>query len=289
MFFLGCPMWGYKEWVGNFFPPRTPPAHFLRIYSQKLNTVEGNTIFYSLPSVETITRWRQETPPTFRICPKVLRSISHEGALEDKRDETLYFVKRIRGLETRLGPAFLQLPPSFSPAHLSQLEAFLHYWPTDMQLAVEVRHPSFYTEQNALTLNTLLRAHKVARVMMDTRPIRTGSTEEQEVLQARERKPDLPLQITVTTDFTLLRYIGHPRMEVNEPLLDEWSQHIGQWLTQGMTVYAFCHCPFEVHSPDICYELYQRLSHLTNLPRLSWPKKAGAHGSEETFEQGTLF
>ncbi len=270
MFFIGCPMWGYKEWVGNFFPPHTPSSDFLHLYSTQLNAVEGNTVFYALPSIETIARWCQETPPTFRICPKVLRSISHEARLENSKNETLHFVERMSELGTRLGPMFLQLPPSFGPTQLPQLEAFLNYWPTDVRLAVEVRHPDFYIEQHALILNTLLSQHKVARVMMDTRPIRTGSTKEQQVLQARERKPNLPLQITVTTDFTFLRYIGHPSMEVNDPLLDAWSEQIGQWLKQGSTVYAFCHCPFEEHSPGICAELYRRVKGLVPLPALPW-------------------
>ncbi len=274
MFFIGCPMWGYKEWVGNFFPARTPSSDFLRIYSRKLNVVEGNTIFYALPPSETIARWCQETPPTFRICPKVSRNISHEARLEDSRDKTLFFVARMRELGTRLGPIFLQLPPSFGPTQLPQLEAFLNYWPTDVRLAVEVRHSDFYKERHALALNNLLNQHKVARVMMDTRPIRIGSTEEQQILQARERKPNLPLQIATTTDFVFLRYIGHPRAEVNEPLLDEWAQQIGQWLKQGTTVYVFCHCPFEKHSPEICAALYQRVSALVPLPPLTWLQEA---------------
>ncbi len=281
MFFIGCPMWGYKEWVGNFFPAHTPASDFLRIYSKKLNVVEGNTIFYALPSSETIARWCQETPPTFRICPKVSRSISHAARLENSRDGTLFFVARMRELGTRLGPIFLQLPPSFGPAQLLQLEAFLHYWPTDVRLAVEVRHSDFYQEHHALLLNTLLSQHKVARVMMDTRPIRTGSTEEQQILQARERKPNLPLQITTTTDFAFLRYIGHPRMEVNEPLLDRWSEQIGQWLRQGTTVYAFCHCPFEKHSPEICAALYQRVSVLVPLPPLTWLQETKDAGIQQ--------
>ena len=273
MFFIGCPMWGYKEWIGNFFPARTSSNDFLRIYSNKLNVVEGNTIFYALPSSETVARWCQETPPTFRICPKVSRSISHEGRLEDKRNETLFFVERMRELGTRLGPIFLQLPPSFGPTQLSQLETFLNFWPTDVRLAVEVRYSDFYQERHALTLNTLLGQHKVARVMMDTRPIRIGTAEEQQVLQARERKPNLPLQITTTTNFAFLRYIGHPRMEINDPLLDKWSEQIGQWLKQGTTVYAFCHCPFEKHSPEICAALYQRVSTFVSLPPLNWQQE----------------
>lgn len=285
MFFIGCPMWGYKEWVGNFFPAHTPSSDFLRIYSRQLTTVEGNTVFYATPAAETIARWRQETPPTFRICPKISRSISHDAPLEMGRDATLMFVERMRGLETRLGPMFLQLPPTFGPAQLPQLEFFLNYWPTDLRLAVEVRHLDFYREPHAATLNTLLSQRNAARVMMDTRPIRIGTVEEQELHQTRERKPNLPLQITVTSDFTFLRYIGHPRMEVNEPLLDEWAQQIGAWLKHGTTVYAFCHCPFEKHSPEICAELYQRVGKQVSLPPLAWQPRS----KDANIEQPRLF
>jgi uncharacterized protein YecE (DUF72 family) len=263
-------MWGYKEWVGNFFPAHTQTSEFLRLYSRRMTAVEGNTVFYALPSAETIARWSQDTPPTFRICPKVSRSISHEAHLESSREQTLLFVDRMRSLGTRLGPMFLQLPPSFGPAHLPQLEAFLSFWPTDVRLAVEVRHPDFYAEHHASTLNTLLAGYDAARVMMDTRPIRTGSTQEQEVLQARERKPNLPFQIAITTDFAFLRYIGHPHMEVNEPFLESWAQQLGQWLKQGIALYVFCHCPFEKYSPDICAALYQRVSAVVPLPPLPW-------------------
>src|SRR5690348_11456037 len=43
MFYIGCPMWGYKEWVGSLFPLHTPQREFLRLYSQRLSAVEGNT------------------------------------------------------------------------------------------------------------------------------------------------------------------------------------------------------------------------------------------------------
>jgi uncharacterized protein YecE (DUF72 family) len=269
VFYIGCPMWGYKEWVGNFFPAHTPASDFLRLYSRRLSAVEGNTTFYALPSAETVARWRMEVPTTFRLCPKVSRAISHSSALETRKDDTVLFVERMRGLGDRLGPMFLQLPPAFGPNQLKQLQAFLDFWAADLRLAVEVRHPEFYQEPHATTLNGLLSQYQVARVMMDTRPIRIGSAEETQVLQARERKPDLPLQIAVTTDFVFLRYIGHPRMEVNEPFLDTWAQQIGQWLKQGTTIYVFCHCPFEVHSPEICAALYQRVSTLVPLPPLT--------------------
>jgi uncharacterized protein YecE (DUF72 family) len=270
VFYIGCPMWGYKEWVGNFFPTHTPPGDFLRLYSRRLTAVEGNTVFYALPSTETITRWKQETPETFRICPKVSRTISHASSLKNSKEAVGELVERMQGLGSRLGTMFLQLPPSFGFTHLPQLEVFLKGWPKDVRLAVEVRHPSYYIEQHALTLNSLLHRYNVARVLMDTRPIRIGSAEEKQILQARERKPDLPLQVAVTTDFIFLRYIGHPRMEVNETFIHSWAEQLAQWLKQGITLYVFCHCPYEIHSPSICKVLYQRVSSQITLPPLPW-------------------
>lgn len=285
MLYIGCPMWGYKAWVGSFFPSRTPASKFLRLYSKQLNSVEGNTTFYALPSEETITRWRQETPETFRFCPKISRTISHASELSESENETRIFVERMRGLGTRLGPIFLQLPPSFAPEHLSQLRTFLAFWPTDVQLAVEVRHPAFFKEPHTQELNALLSQHHCARVLMDTRPLQTGSLQEQRELQARERKPHLPLQVTLTGDIAFVRYIGHPRMEINAPFLDSWAEQLRQWHQQGRTLYVFCHCPYEEHSPEICVELYQRVRKLVPLPELSW--QSAKPGTE--LEQARLF
>jgi uncharacterized protein YecE (DUF72 family) len=286
-FYLGCPIWSHKEWVGTLFPARTPQSDFLRIYSHKLSTVEGNTTFYAVPNAETIARWRAETPPEFRFCPKLPRDISHSPALEATRVHTMAFIARMRGLGERLGPMFLQLPPTFGPAQLQQLATWLTFWPTDLRLAVEVRHPAFFEKEHASALNALLNQQNVARVIMDARPIRVGPAEEQGLLQARERKPDLPVYPALTTDFTFLRYIGHMNSEINAPFLDTWATRLAQWLERGLTLYVFCHCPFELHSPDICRELYQRLSRLTTLPELPWEKTN--QGPGETLEQGTLF
>lgn len=270
MLYIGCPAWGTKAWVGHFFPPRTPTSAFLRLYSQRLTTVEGNTTFYALPSAETIARWKQETPATFRFCPKVARSISHAPRLDETREDVSLFVERMSGLGERLGPMFLQLPPTFAPAQLPHLRAFLEFWPAHIHLAVEVRHPAFFDRANAARLNDLLSQYHVARVIMDSRPIRIGNPQEREILEARERKPNLPVEIARTADFVFLRYIGHPSPEVNEPFLARWAQLLGQWHQEGVTPYVFCHCPLDEHAPTICADLYQRVQAVTPLPPLPW-------------------
>ncbi len=78
------------------------------------------------------------------------------------------------------------------------------------------------------------------------------------------------MQIVSTTDFVFLRYIGHPEMETNEPYLEEWARQLGQWLKQGLTLYVFCHCPFEQYAPDLCAALYRRVQAIVPLPPLPW-------------------
>ena len=41
MFYIGCPLWGYKEWVGNFFPAHTPASEFLRLLDIERVSVEN--------------------------------------------------------------------------------------------------------------------------------------------------------------------------------------------------------------------------------------------------------
>jgi uncharacterized protein YecE (DUF72 family) len=285
MFSIGCPLWGNKEWVGNFFPPHTRSRDFLRLYSQRLTGVEGNTTFYALPDVETVKRWRQETPETFRFCPKISRDISHGGDLGSKKELALSFVERLQNLGTRLGPCFLQLPPTFGPEQLPQLQTFLASWPVHARLAVEVRNRLFFQEPDEQELNDLLSRYGVARVVMDSRPIRIGTAEEQAMLQAQERKPDLPVHVVSTADIVFVRYIGHPRMEVNDVFLPQWAQHVVAWLKAEKAVYFFCHCPQEKYAPAICHAFYERVrAEVPTLPLLSMGDQ-----QDERPQQGQLF
>jgi uncharacterized protein YecE (DUF72 family) len=69
--YIGCPVWSFKGWVGNFYPEDTKPKDFLRLYSRRVKTIEGNTTFYAVPAEKTIENWVADTPATFRFCPKV--------------------------------------------------------------------------------------------------------------------------------------------------------------------------------------------------------------------------
>ena len=199
-FFIGSAVWAHKDWVGNFFPKGTKQADFLREYAKRLTAVEGNTTFWATPSVETVRRWAEDTPANFRLCPKLPRNVSHAGQLMAHLDEAKRFVDLMRNLGTKLGPLFLQLPPRYSPKLINDLTKFLDAWPREVKLAVEVRHLDWFSAPYHEHLNALLRAHDVARVLIDTRPIRDlpeakieGGKVQVLMEQAQERKPDVPL------------------------------------------------------------------------------------------------
>jgi uncharacterized protein YecE (DUF72 family) len=258
-FYVGCPIWAYKGWVDWFYPAGTRSVDYLRVYAQQLTTVEGNTTFYAVPSQVILRRWVDETPDTFRFCPKIPRAISHAGKLMDHLEETKRFLAVMSQLGSRLGPIFLQLPPRYPPEMIDDLSAFLSNWPSHAPLAVEVRHPAWFDARHQETLQGLLASYHAARVTIDTRPIRSLDGEKmlqssvyQRLLQARKQKPDLPIVFEPTAAFTFLRYIGHPHIELNAPYLDEWAGHLAGWLRKGLDSYVFCHCPDEGQDHRLC-------------------------------------
>jgi uncharacterized protein YecE (DUF72 family) len=275
--YLGCPIWLFKGWVGNFYPKGTKPADFLREYARRLTTIEGNTTFYAVPAPKTIESWVEHTPETFRFCPKIPKAISHNGKLLEYADRALYFVDVMRSLAARLGPLFLQLPPRYSPSLLDDLEAFLSRMPRDIRLAVEVRHLDWFDSPHREALNQLLSSHNMARVVIDTRPIRSlegdqkiaGSSYES-LLEARERKPDVPVFMERTGDFIFLRFISHPDLTQNIEFINEWVNYLVPEMQQNADVFIFCHSPDNLIAPEICREFHRRLAAKIKIPPLPW-------------------
>jgi len=263
--------------VGNFYPKGTKSSEFLFQYARRLTNVEGNTTFYAVPSKQTIENWVGNMPETFRFCPKVPKAISHEGKLADNIDRAAAFVDVMRQLGTRLGPMFLQLPPRYSPNLRADLQAFLSAWTSDVRLAVEVRHLDWFDSPHDEALDELLSEYNMARVTIDTRPIRSlqgdrmlaGSTYES-LLEARERKPDVPVVPKRTSDFVFVRYIGHPDMEINRPFIEEWGSYFAKQIISGADVYMFCHSPDNMIAPYLCRELHARVAKDVRIPLLPW-------------------
>lgn len=290
-FYVGCPIWSWKGWVGNFYPEGTKPSEFLREYTRRLTTVEGNTTFYAVPAQKTLESWVEEMPQGFHFCPKVPKAISHEGKLMDHVERAGEFIRIMSQLGTRLGPMFLQLPPRYAPKMLGDLQAFLAAWPREVRLAVEVRHLDWFDSPHDETLNQVLTEHNMARVTIDTRPIRDLSGDEilagsvyQTLVEARERKPDVPVMPQRTADFLFVRYIGHPDGEINHPFLEEWGDYFIPQLQDGADVYMFCHSPNNFVAPWLARRIYAHVKEHVELPPLPWEAV-----DRQNYEQGQLF
>ncbi|NJK47437.1 DUF72 domain-containing protein [Candidatus Gracilibacteria bacterium] len=269
-FYLGCAVWSYKGWVGNFYPPKSQSKDFLKLYGQRLRTVEGNTTFYAVPEEKTIARWAMETPSGFKFCLKMPREITHNGLLMPSLEGAIAFLERVSQLEDRAGPVFLQLPPSYSPESLQDLTDFLKALAKETKaLAIEVRHLDWFNEGYESRLNHLLKELAIAKVLLDTRPIYDSPDDPQ--IASERRKPKVPLHPCITTDFTLVRFISHPQQEYNQTFLQEWVAQVDRWLQQGTKIYFFVHCPVEERSPFTALSFQQMLEgQCVKVPALPW-------------------
>jgi uncharacterized protein YecE (DUF72 family) len=292
-FYIGCAVWAYRDWLGSFYPKGSKAKDFLRLYCDRFSAVEGNTTFYSLPDAKTIERWAAEMPPHFRFCPKLPKVYSHQGRLVPSLAGSLQFLETLQPLGSRLGPLFIQLPPSYSPANFSDLREFLTHWPRQTApIAVEVRHLDWFREPMASHLNQMLTALGVGRVLLDTRPIYDGieRIEDDPQIGSERKKPKVPLQPVVTAPFTLVRYISHPDLGRNQPYFDAWVPRLKQWLGQGTDVYFFAHCPREEHSPQLARHVYHQLQQEgAVIPPLHWDLVEAAGDFQEPPAQLSLF
>jgi uncharacterized protein YecE (DUF72 family) len=253
-YYLGCPMWSNKQWAGEFFTREAKPADFLHQYASVFNTVEGNTTFYAVPKSTTVEKWREATPPGFRFCFKFPKAVSHQLRLRDAQKETQAFLMLLAPLGERLGPFFLQLPPSFDFQALPVLAEFLNALPKEFSYAVEARHPDFFNAMVAEEkFNDLLQSLNIGRVVFDTRGLHAADVPPDDVdtLDAKRRKPKVPVRLMATCQFPFIRFVGHPVIENNEFHLLQWASAIVKWLSEGKKPYIFMHAPNDFYAPHV--------------------------------------
>ena len=135
---VGTSGFSYTSWRGGFYGADARPRDFLRLYAERLPSVELNTSFYQLPAEEQFARWAEQTPADFRFAVKMTRRITHSGRLEWIPD----FCERVRALGDRLGPILVQFPPT-RPRDDGFLRLFLDSLAPDLSYAFEFRHPSW--------------------------------------------------------------------------------------------------------------------------------------------------
>jgi uncharacterized protein YecE (DUF72 family) len=165
---VGTSGWQYRDWRGPFYPPDLRQTEWLAFYGQRFSTVEVNNAFYRLPEAGVFGRWAEQTPEGFVTAVKASRYLTHVRRLRDPAEPVQRLLERASALGPKLGPILLQLPPTLT-LRLPDLVATLDAFPASIKVAVEFRHPSWYTEETA----AVLREHDAAFCLADSPRTRT--------------------------------------------------------------------------------------------------------------------
>ncbi|MFI0487667.1 DUF72 domain-containing protein [Actinomadura sp. 9N215] len=159
---IGTSGWQYTDWRDVLYPPGLPQRRWLHHYAETFTTVENNNAFYRLPARGTFERWRDATPPGFVMAVKASRYLTHMKRLTDPAEPVARLMNTAAGLGAKLGPVLLQLPPTLR-ADPARLDACLRRFPDDVRVAVEPRHPSWWTDET----HDVLRHHRAALCWAD--------------------------------------------------------------------------------------------------------------------------
>ena len=173
--YVGCSGWAYPTWKPRFYPAGVPSRRFLEHYATRLNSVEVNYTFRSLPSAATVEAWLAQTGPEFRFSFKAPQRITHIRRLKACGAELRAFAKAIEPVRRakRLGLVLFQLPPNMK-ADVERLDAFLREAKKlRLPMAFEFRHESWFGEATW----HILRRHKAALCVAETDDLETPEVE----------------------------------------------------------------------------------------------------------------
>lgn len=153
----------YEHWRHRFYPPSARGSE-LELYARSFDTVELNVTFYRMPAGATFRSWAGRVPDDFLFAVKASRFLTHIRRLSEPRASVDLMVERARELGAHLGPILVQLPPDLV-ADLPALEATLDAFPPDLRVAVEFRHPTWFTDR----VRDLMAERNVALCWADRR------------------------------------------------------------------------------------------------------------------------
>jgi uncharacterized protein YecE (DUF72 family) len=159
---VGTSGYNYPEWKGAFYPDGLSASKMLSYYAERFPTVEINYTFYRLPNAKTVAGWTTATPDAFTFALKASQRITHIQRLREVAEPVRYFCDTARLLGKKLGPLLFQLPPNFKK-DTERLGGVLGLLPSDLRVAFEFRHPSWFDEE----VYGLLRGRRVALCIVD--------------------------------------------------------------------------------------------------------------------------
>ena len=192
---IGTCSWADDALATRWYPRSLPSRERLGYYAQRFSTVEVDSTYYAVPTVEIVQGWVDRTPPGFVMHVKAFGLMTRhpvkleqlppelrDGMPVDERGRVdrpppelraLVFRQFLDALEPlrsagKLGGILFQLPPYivWKPASLDYLE-----WAADQvgadRMLVEFRHRSWLAEDARAEVLRWLEARGMAYVTVD--------------------------------------------------------------------------------------------------------------------------
>ena len=231
---LGLPGWGDRGFVGRLYGQGTRPERFLEHYAGVFPAAELNTTYYG-SSAQRLARWASQVPESFRFCPKLPADITHELQLHGADAAMGQFVEQLGALGPRIGRVWGVLPPGFAPDRIDVLDRFLTTWAPRVPLALELRHPDWFSsEQRIEHWASCMRHHGVTAVISDV----------------AGRRDVLHMRLTAADAF--VRFVGNNRHPSDQPRLVEWARRVANWREAGLgRTYLFLHQKADPDAVDL--------------------------------------
>ncbi len=226
-FYIGSSTWSDKDFIGHFYPKKTPQKNFLSEYAKQFNTVEVNSTRYGTPKASTLDKWKNSVPDGFKFSFKMPQIISIRKDLlsKDVLSRLDEFLVSMNTMGKKAGTTFILLQNSFGPERLHELDKFLGYLPQEQSFAVEIRNPLF---NQSFELYEVLNKHDVANVITDT----AGKRE--------------VVHTSVSNNTAFIRFVGNGIKETDYHRINLWIEQIKEWVSCGVTnFYCLHHQPNE--------------------------------------------
>jgi uncharacterized protein YecE (DUF72 family) len=185
--YAGTSGWAYTTWKPDFYPAKLSSAKFLNYYASRLNSVEVNYTFRTLPTKNLLMGWMAETPPGFKFAIKANQTITHIKRLRSADKVTSEFIDSFLPLKEagKLGPVLFQLPPNLK-CDLPLLTDFLAGLSHDVRSAFEFRHDSWFQDG----VFAILRKARVALCLAESKKLETPEVHTTDFSYMRMRKEE---------------------------------------------------------------------------------------------------
>ncbi len=264
---IGLPIWAERNFVGQLYPASTKASTYLYHYTKQFNAIEFNASFYTIPSIDSIQKWKEVLPKDFRFYPKLPQVKYNDMLASDEYFESINtLVDRFSLLEDNLGTFFLQLPISFKYEDARLLQKFIdNTSQLSIEWAIELRHPSWFEEPS-----------KTERAFMyfqknNIHPVITDTLGRQDAFHS-----------FLTSDKVFIRFLANDLHHTDYERVDWWIQKIGEWIENGMKeIVFFFHNETEYKTLPLIQKMIKELNYKYQLD-LTIPR------SYEVI-QGTLF